>query len=237
MAWLQTTFTVRYNRKHRRCGHLFQGRYRAELVGDAAYGRKLVLYIHLNPIRSRAGGKLHYIGNGEDLNAYAWSSHPDYAGLRNSPLPGLSLQWRLEWGPDARGYLKALQGECGASDLLDWKAEVQMGLVAGEKAVVERVKRLLVGRKRETGARENRRLRWDARRNRLQEALAREPDLRIRLWARVRLLGERKTDLAKEWGYRDSSGVYVAVKRLEMAAKKDKQLAERLKAWEKCLMS
>jgi len=27
MAWLQTTFTVRYNLKHRRSGHLFQGRY------------------------------------------------------------------------------------------------------------------------------------------------------------------------------------------------------------------
>ena len=38
MAWLQTTFTARYNRKHRRSGHLFQGRYRDELVKNASYG-------------------------------------------------------------------------------------------------------------------------------------------------------------------------------------------------------
>jgi len=58
MAWLQTTHTIRYNHLHRPVGHLFQGRYRAELVEDAAYGKWLLLYVHLNPVRSRSGGKM-----------------------------------------------------------------------------------------------------------------------------------------------------------------------------------
>ena len=53
MAWLQTTFTARYNRRHKRVGHLFQGRCRAEIVDADAYARHLILYIHLNPIRPR----------------------------------------------------------------------------------------------------------------------------------------------------------------------------------------
>ena len=57
MAWLQTTFTARYNRRRRRVGHLFQGRYRAEIVDADAYARYLVLYIHLNPVRSRRQGR------------------------------------------------------------------------------------------------------------------------------------------------------------------------------------
>jgi putative transposase len=32
MGWLQTTYTARFNARHRRRGHLFQGWYKAQLV-------------------------------------------------------------------------------------------------------------------------------------------------------------------------------------------------------------
>ncbi len=32
MRWFQTTYTVRFNRRHRVSGHLFQGRYKAQLM-------------------------------------------------------------------------------------------------------------------------------------------------------------------------------------------------------------
>ena len=38
MRWFQTTYTMRYNRRHRLSGHLFQGRYKA--VGNA-WGRSV----------------------------------------------------------------------------------------------------------------------------------------------------------------------------------------------------
>ncbi len=30
MGWLQVTYTVRFSRRHRRSGHLFQGRFKAQ---------------------------------------------------------------------------------------------------------------------------------------------------------------------------------------------------------------
>ena len=53
MHWLQTTYTMRFNRRHRLCGHLFQGRYKAILVDSEEGGYFAVLsdYIHLNPVR------------------------------------------------------------------------------------------------------------------------------------------------------------------------------------------
>ena len=36
MQWLQVSYTVGFNRRHRRVGHLFQGRFRAVLVDEAA---------------------------------------------------------------------------------------------------------------------------------------------------------------------------------------------------------
>ena len=32
VGWLQTTYSVRFNRRHRRSGHLYQGRFKAHLV-------------------------------------------------------------------------------------------------------------------------------------------------------------------------------------------------------------
>lgn len=85
LGWLQTTFTIRYNRLHRRSGHLFQGRFKAHLIDTGAYARVLIPYIHLNPIRSRKGGQLHVSGTWEQLQAWLWSSHRIYAGLEAAP--------------------------------------------------------------------------------------------------------------------------------------------------------
>jgi len=53
MAWFQTTYTARYNARHRSSGHLFGGRYKTVLVdpGEPRYLATL-LDLHLNPIRA-----------------------------------------------------------------------------------------------------------------------------------------------------------------------------------------
>jgi len=69
MQWLQTSYSVYHNLRHKRSGHLFQGRYKSILVGEKSYWQKLSFYIHLNPIRA---------GIVKDLNDYQWSSYHDY---------------------------------------------------------------------------------------------------------------------------------------------------------------
>jgi REP element-mobilizing transposase RayT len=53
MQWLGVSYTVYFNRRHRRAGHLFQGRFHALLMEeDVAW--EVSRYVHLNPIRLRA---------------------------------------------------------------------------------------------------------------------------------------------------------------------------------------
>jgi REP element-mobilizing transposase RayT len=59
-------------RRHRFVGHVFQGRYRTELVEDETYLWVLSRYVHLNPVRA---------GLATDPGAWPWSSYPEYAGL------------------------------------------------------------------------------------------------------------------------------------------------------------
>ena len=64
------TYTVRFNKKYGRSGHLFQGRYKAILVEADEYAAELSRYIHLNPLRAdivpdyRSLGRYYYCGHG-----------------------------------------------------------------------------------------------------------------------------------------------------------------------------
>jgi len=54
MACLQSSYTQYFNRRHRRVGHLFQGRYKAWLVEKDFYALALLRYIHENPVKARS---------------------------------------------------------------------------------------------------------------------------------------------------------------------------------------
>jgi REP element-mobilizing transposase RayT len=53
MQGLQQSYTQYYNRRYKKVGHLFQGRYKAILCQKDAYLLELIRYIHLNPVRSK----------------------------------------------------------------------------------------------------------------------------------------------------------------------------------------
>uniref|UniRef100_UPI0040491FA8 transposase n=1 Tax=Cephaloticoccus sp. TaxID=1985742 RepID=UPI0040491FA8 len=71
MHWLQSTFATRFNRLRQERGHLFQGRYQALLIEDAAALSRVVDYIHLNPVRAEVVAVQHLAG-------FRWSSLSRY---------------------------------------------------------------------------------------------------------------------------------------------------------------
>ncbi len=81
MHKLQTAYTVYYNLRHRRSGHLMQGRFDAILVQGDEYLLKLSRYIHLNPVFIRAQKTKMQEKRVKALREYPWSSYRGYAGL------------------------------------------------------------------------------------------------------------------------------------------------------------
>jgi len=51
MQSLSTSYSVYYNLRHARHGHLFDGRFKAKLVEGDAYLLALSRYVHLNPVQ------------------------------------------------------------------------------------------------------------------------------------------------------------------------------------------
>lgn len=81
MHKLQTAYTVYYNLRHRRAGHLMQGRFGAEPVEGDSYLLRLSRYIHLNPVFTYGMKQLPMEQRVRDLRSYRWSSYRGYAGL------------------------------------------------------------------------------------------------------------------------------------------------------------
>lgn len=52
MQVLQQSYSQYFNLKHRKRGHLFEGRYKAIICQKDAYLLELIRYIHLNPVRA-----------------------------------------------------------------------------------------------------------------------------------------------------------------------------------------
>ena len=100
MQWLQSTYTQRFNARHKVWGHLFQGRYKALPVDQGEYFRTVADYIHLNPARAHAFD----LENGALID-FKWSS---YCGLmRPAKRPGFLTAKRVlashGWADDASG--------------------------------------------------------------------------------------------------------------------------------------
>jgi len=53
MQWFGATYTRRFNNRHKRSGHLFQGRFKNIIVQNDAYLMQLSCYIHRNPLRAK----------------------------------------------------------------------------------------------------------------------------------------------------------------------------------------
>lgn len=131
MRQLNGVYTQRFNRAHRRVGHLFQGRFKAILVERDSYLLELARYIVLNPVRAKM------VSTPE---RYPWSSYR--ATLGTAPRPAaLTIDGILEvfarTKPTARKRYAAFvhAGIGGASPWQHLKGQVLLG----DETFVERM--------------------------------------------------------------------------------------------------
>jgi putative transposase len=155
MKWMLGTYTIRFNRRHRLSGHLFQGRYKAIPIEDGDYLLRVSDYIHLNPVRA---GLVDWEEKGDVLKGYVWSSYPEIAGYGKpglcSKLKGRLLGWcGLEAGAH-RAYRRRMS-HLAVQERKDrgkgWE-ELRRGWCLGEEnfgeKLLDRVKDKLQGRQR-----------------------------------------------------------------------------------------
>ena len=85
MRQLNGIYTQAFNRRHRRVGHLFQGRYKAILVERESYLLELIRYVVRNPVRAKMV---------RTVGVWPWSSYRATAG-EGPGVPWLETGWVL----------------------------------------------------------------------------------------------------------------------------------------------
>ena len=85
MKYINGVYTQQFNKRHKRVGHVFQGRFKGILVESDKYLLELARYIVLNPVRARM------VRSAKD---WPWSSYRATAGF-NEANPCLQTDWVL----------------------------------------------------------------------------------------------------------------------------------------------
>jgi len=131
MRQLNGVYTQRFNRRHGKVGHLFQGRYKAILVEKEGYLLELARYIVLNPVRAKMV---------KTPERYPWSSYQPMLGLAPVP-PALAIEWVLDQFARTRAtarrrYAKFVHDGIGVPG--PWE-EVKGQVLLGSEAFIERL--------------------------------------------------------------------------------------------------
>jgi len=82
MRHFNISYTGYFNRRHKRVGHLYQGRFKGILVETDRHLLQLSRYVHLNPVRVGSWKRLGYQEQVGHLWRYPWSSLPGYVSTQ-----------------------------------------------------------------------------------------------------------------------------------------------------------
>jgi REP element-mobilizing transposase RayT len=133
MQWFGATYTKRFNLRHLRCGHLFQGRFKNMIVQNDAYLIQLSYYIHRNPLRAKMVKR---------LADYKWSSYPVYAYGRKHPkwlvTETILSQMNVSKNERHKAYRQRVQKYAKEENLI-WE-DLRHGVFLGTKKFVDRIK-------------------------------------------------------------------------------------------------
>jgi len=143
MRHFNISYTGWHNRRHRRSGHLYQGRYHSFLIDADNYLKEVSRYIHLNPVKIKKSQDLDAATKKKALSAYPWSSYPGYRSpARRRPFMRAD-EILSYFGGDAargrRGYARYV--EHGISASLDNPLELGKGHgIVGDAGFVDAVR-------------------------------------------------------------------------------------------------
>lgn len=138
MRQLNGVYAQAFHRRHRRGGHLFEGRYKAILIQKDSHLLEVCRYIVLNPVRA---------GTVEDPGDWRWSSYRAMVG-RKASEPFLQRAWILRQFSEDRekaekGYRQYVREGIGQDSI--W-TEVKGQAILGEEGFVQG----LIGRLRKS---------------------------------------------------------------------------------------
>lgn len=223
MRHVNGDYVLRFNHRHRRVGHLWQGRYKAILVETGACLHECSRYIHLNPNRAKTT---------RPAQRYRWSSYRSYVA-GPAAVPWVETRTILDgFGGDRQAYRAYVEAGKGEKEVSPFERAVA-GLVLGGATFVARARDRLKRRRltgdqpslaalRRSGKADPKRIEQAMEKIFAQERPARKR--RLLLFAQRLYSSLRPSEIARRY-QRTPAAVTLAVRDLAEEAKRNPRLA------------
>lgn len=125
---ISSSYVNWFNAKHKRCGHLFQERFKSEVVETDSYFLTVLRYMHQNPIKAK-------ITN--DIADYRWSSYREYINRKELVDREMALKMFSDKPEEAKKRFERYSKEAS----IDRCIEIQEGKVnVSDNELREKVK-------------------------------------------------------------------------------------------------
>ena len=178
MQYLITNYVLYFNKKHERCGHLFQSRFRSVLVDAESYAKELSRYIHLNPVRS---------GIVDRPEQFVWSSYGYYRGTAVSErwleTATVLRLFRGQLSEALEAYSRYIEDGIGKDNVALIRESAKQGILGNQK-FIEKIKTEQLGEDLKRPDREKPQL----------NELRKKPDLQ-----RIKAICERALGAGNRW--------------------------------------
>ena len=143
MRQFNISYTGYYNRRHRRIGHLYQGRFKAIVVDKDSYLLELSRYVHLNPIRIKAKAQRAQTDRIQEISRYQWSSLPGYLD-RKRKVSWITYEAVLGYvGESRQKYAAFVQDGIREGLATPWEGLLAQ-MVLGYQDFVEKLKQIRI---------------------------------------------------------------------------------------------
>jgi len=140
MRQLNGLYTQRFNQRHKRVGHLLQGRYKAILVDKDHYLLELCRYVVLNPVRAKIV---------KDPGDWKWSTYRATIG-DDKGIPCLTTDWILsQFGKEQKAASNQYQAFVRSGIKAESPLKAIKGqLFLGQENFIENIKHLMRGKEK-----------------------------------------------------------------------------------------
>lgn len=237
MQFINSSYSIYFNRKYKRSGHLFQGRFEAILVEHGQDLLYVSAYIHLNPGRA---------GMVEQVIDYPWSSYRQFTGGADGGIavPEIILKIlsenRVEAVKKYEEYVKATAIE--SPDNV--RKRVYGEYIMGSESFVRDIKLLLKGKNLSQGITGRKKLRKIYNEDQITEVVKKHYDAgdellynrsrwengkNVLMFLLKRDGGMTYAAIAKKLGDRDSSGISKACKKVLEQNRKEGEIKKCIK--------
>lgn len=126
---ISASYVYWYNTKYDRCGHLFQDRFKSEVVENFEYFMTVLRYIHQNPVKANLA---------KTVDEYRWTSYKEY--IKKSGLVNVDLA--LNYFSNDPSKAKVLLMEFMNEDNEDQCLDIVVKIKLTDEEVREHIRKL-----------------------------------------------------------------------------------------------